>query len=164
MSNIVGFLFFSSLLEIILGRSRIIIVMLLSAIGGTIGSLLFHMVDWMVGSSTILFGVFGGLGVLVVKYKRELHKLFIAAVISWCINFILLSTLGYLSLSIVDQGAHVGGFVAGTLTTWILVYSYSTTEINKTPGFRVRVLLMVLLAVFGLSVFKEVVPLLPLLA
>jgi rhomboid protease GluP len=164
LSNIVGLLFFSTFLEIMVGRSRVTIIMLLSAIGGTIGSLLFHMVYCMVGSSTILFGVFGGLGVLIVKYRGELHRFLIPAVIIWCISLILLSTLGYISLEIVDQGAHAGGIVAGILSTWIIVYPYSISEIKKPLTLRLRILLIVLLSVFGLSFIKEVVLLLPMLA
>ncbi len=164
LSNIFGLLFFSSLLEIMIGKSRVTIIILLSALGGTIGSLLFHMVDWMVGSSTILFGVFGGLGVLILKYRKELHHYFIPLAISWCVSLIPMCTLGYLSLEKVDQGAHVGGFVAGILSTLIMAYPYSMAEINKPPGLKVRVFLFMLLAVFGLSFIKEVVLLLPLLA
>jgi hypothetical protein len=72
-----------------------------------------------------------------------------------------MSTLGYISLTHVDQGAHVGGIVAGILSTSILVYPYPLTEINKPLNWKVRVLLIVLLAVFGLSFIKEVIPLLP---
>jgi rhomboid protease GluP len=163
LSNIFGLLFFSSLLEILLGKPRVTIVILLSALGGTIGSLFFHMVDWMVGSSTILFGVFGGLGVLIFKFRRELHRYFITALISWCISLIPLTTLGYLSMEKVDQGAHVGGLVAGILSTLIIVYPYSITELNKPLSLKGKILLVVLLVVFALSLIKEVVPLLPLL-
>lgn len=162
LSNIFGLLFFSSILEILLGKPRVSIVILLSALGGTMGSLLFHMVDWMVGSSTILFGVFGGLGVLILKYRRELHRYFIPAMISWCVSIIPLTTLGYLSMEIVDQGAHIGGFVAGILTTWIIVYPYSITELNKPLSLKGKVFFVVLLAAFGLSLIREVVPLLSL--
>ena len=44
LSNIFGLLFFSSLMEILLGKPRVTIVILLSALGGTIGSLLFDFV------------------------------------------------------------------------------------------------------------------------
>jgi rhomboid protease GluP len=163
LSNVFGLLFFSSLLEIVLGKSRVIIIILLSALGGTIGSIMFHMVDWMVGSSTFLFGVFGGLGVLILKYRRELQRYFITAVISWCISIIPLTTLGYLSLDKVDQGAHVGGLVAGILSTLIIVHPYPITELHKPLSLKGKVFLVVLLAVSGLSLIKEIVPLLPLL-
>ena len=162
LSNLVGLLFFSSLLEIIVGKSRVTLIILLSALGGTIGSLLFHMVDWMVGASTILFGVYGGLGILILRYRRELQRYFITAVISWCIGLVLMATLGYMSLAQVDQGAHVGGIIAGILATWILVYPYSITEVNRPLGLKATILLVTLLAGFGLSFIKEVVLLFPL--
>lgn len=161
LSNIFGLLFFSSLLEITLGKPRVTIVILVSALGGTIGSILIHLVDWMVGSSTILFGVFGGVGVLIFKYKRELGHHFITALISWCVSIIPLTTLGYLSMKIVDQGAHVGGFVAGIITTLIIVHSSSVTDLHKPLGLKGKILLIVLLVSFGLSLIKEVLPLLP---
>jgi rhomboid protease GluP len=164
LSNIVGLLFFSSLFEIRVGKSRALIVILLSALGGTIGSLLFHMVDWMVGSSTILFGVFGGLGVLILKNRRKFHRFFVPVVISWWISLILLSTLGYISLAHVDQGAHVGGMVAGILSTLIIIYPYSMLEISKPLSLKGRFCLIVLLAIFVFSFIKEVILLIPLLA
>lgn len=164
LSNIFGLVFFSSLLEILLGKPRVTIVILLSAFGGTIGSLSFHMVDWMVGSSTILFGVVGGLGVLILKYRKELHRHFITALISWCICLIPLTTLGYLSMEKVDQGAHIGGFVAGIISTLIIVHPFSISEPNKPLSLIGKVFLVVLLGVFVLSLITEVVPLLSLLA
>jgi rhomboid protease GluP len=163
LSNIFGLACFSSLLEILLGKPRVIIVILVSALGGTIGSLSIHMVDWMVGSSTILFGVFGGLGVLIFKYRRELGRHFSTALISWCISLIPLTTLGYLSMQGVDQGAHLGGFVAGILSTWIIVQPYSFAELNKPLSLVGKVFLVALLALLVLSLVIEVVPLLPLL-
>jgi rhomboid protease GluP len=164
LSNIFGLLFFSTLLEIMLGKPRVMMVILLSALGGTIGSLLFHMVDWMVGSSTILFGVFGGLGVLILNYRRELGRHFITASISWCVSLIPLTTLGYLSLEKVDQGAHIGGLIAGILSTSMIVYPYPTTELNKPLSLKGKVILFTLLTIFGLSLIKELIPLLSLLA
>jgi hypothetical protein len=75
-----------------------------------------------------------------------------------------MSTLGYISLTHVDQGAHLGGLVAGILSTLLIVYPYSLTETNRPLNGKVKVFLIVLLAVSGLSFIKEIVPLLPLLA
>jgi rhomboid protease GluP len=161
-SNITGLIFFSSLLEIIIGRSRFAIVVLLSSLGGTTGSLIFNMVEWMVGSSTILFGTFGGLGALLIKYRKETSRFFIPAMISWFVCLVLLSTLGYLSLDVVDQGAHTGGIITGFITTWMIFQSDSLTVIEPVK-LKTRIFLAVLLIVFGLSVFKEVIPLVSLI-
>jgi rhomboid protease GluP len=163
LSNLFGLMFFSSVLEIALGKSRAAIIILLSALGGTVGSLLVHMVDWMVGSSTILFGVFGGLGVLMVKYRAELHRFFVAALIGWCVVLTLLSTLGYLSLEIVDQGAHVGGIVAGGLVTLAMIYPCSLRDLDKPIGLKTKSFLALLLAIFALSFIREVFMFAPLL-
>ena len=113
------------------------------------------MVDWMVGSSTILFGVFGRLGVLIFKYKRELGRHFSTALISWCISLIPLAALGYLSMQGVDQGAHLGGFVAGILSTWMIVQPYSFAELNKPLSLKGKVFLVALLALLVLSLVKK---------
>jgi rhomboid protease GluP len=162
ISNLAGLIFFSSLLEIIIGRSRFAIVVLLSSLGGTIGSLIFNIVEWMVGSSTILFGTFGGLGALLLKYRKEINRLFIPAFFIWCVCLILLSTLGYLSLDVVDQGAHIGGITAGTITTFILVELDSVKQIQPLK-LKSLIFLIALLIIFGLSVVKEIIPLLSLI-
>lgn len=158
ISNISGLIFFSSILEIIIGKSRFVIVVLLSSLGGTIGSLLFNIVEWMVGSSTILFGIFGGLGALLLKYRKEMNRFFIPTLIGWCVCLILLSTLGYISLEVVDQGAHIGGIVVGIITTWIIVKSDYIMEIRPLR-LRTVIFLIILLIAFVLSVAKEVIPL-----
>lgn len=160
MSNISGLIFFSSLLEITVGRSRFLMIVLLSSLGGTLGSLLFQMVQWMVGSSTILFGTFGGLGVLLVKYRKEAAARFVPAIITWIVCLVLLATLGYLSLDVVDQGAHIGGITAGIVTTWVLVAPGSVKEIKKPLSNGAWILQVLLLIVFALAVFIEIVPLL----
>ena len=162
LSNIAGLLVFSSILEMLLGRSRVAIVILVSAIGGAAGSLLFHMVDWMVGSSTILFGVYGGLGVLILTFRKELGRHLISAAIGWCITVGLSSTLGYISLEHVDQGAHIGGFAAGGLSTLWMVRGHSLAELAGPPGTRGKIFLFALIAVLLLGLVREVAPLLAL--
>lgn len=160
ISNLAGLIFFASILEIIIGRSRFVIVVLLSALGGTIGSMMFNLVEWMVGASTILFGTFGGLGALLLKYRKEMNRFYIPTLIGWCVCLLLLTTLGYLSLDVVDQGAHIGGIAAGIITTWIIVKSDSIKEI-KPLRLRTLIFMVALLIAFGLSVGKEVIPHIP---
>jgi rhomboid protease GluP len=134
ISNIIGLIFFSSLIEIILGKPKILVLIIASAMGGTIGSITIDMVRYMVGASTILFGVFGGLGVLIYKYRKLLNRYYLAISIAWVIELIILCTAGYISLKIVDQGAHLGGFIAGIAATCLLTNKKTFSELWETKG------------------------------
>ena len=157
-SNLIGLLVFASIFEIALGKTRTVIVILLSAIGGTLGSLLFHIVDWMVGASTILFGVFGGLGVVLIHCRKQLGRQFLPLLIAWGITLIPMTTLGYLSLTVVDQGAHAGGFIAGILSTWLLLPPDPAATMQTPPSATARLVMIILLALFAFSVLQEIVP------
>ena len=130
LSNVIGLLFFLSIYEILLGKSRAILIILFSALGGALGSILINMVSGMVGSSTIVFGVFGGLGILLIKYGKGLGRYVIIGYIVWFVDFIILCFAGYLSLKVVDQGAHLGGFIFGMIGTILMTYKCSYAEIR----------------------------------
>ena len=117
LSNVIGLLFFLSIYEMLLGKSRAILIILFSALGGALGSILINMVFGMVGSSTIVFGVCGGLGVVLIKYGKGLGRYLVIGYIIWFVDFVILCFAGYLSLRVVDQGAHVGGFIFGMIGT-----------------------------------------------
>lgn len=163
LSNAAGLLVFAGILEMLLGRSRVAIVIILSAAGGAAGSWLFHMVDWMVGSSTILFGVYGGLGVVILTYRRELGRRLVPAAIGWCVTVVLSSTLGYVSLEHVDHGAHIGGFAAGALATFWMVRGRSPAELTGPHGPKGTAVLLALIAALLIGLVTEVAPLVPLL-
>ena len=130
LSNIIGLIFFLSIYEILLGKSRAILIIIISAFGGTLGSISINMVIGMVGASTIVFGVFGGLGVLLIKYENDLGRYKLIGYIVWSIDLIVICFSGYLSLKVVDQGAHAGGFIFGIIGTHFMTYKCSYSELR----------------------------------
>jgi membrane associated rhomboid family serine protease len=163
ISNIFGLIIFLSVLEYAIGAYRALIVVLVSALGGTIGSVVFEWVQFMVGASTILFGVYGALGILIFRYRQELGKYFALIALIWLINLVGSVLAGYISLKIVDQGAHIGGFIAGALVTLCITHGRSLKELQNPISLRMKISLITLVAIFGISFFKEVFVLWPLL-
>jgi rhomboid protease GluP len=52
ISNVVGLIIFVSILELTAGRYRTLLVVLLSGIGGELGSIILQIVPWNVGASS----------------------------------------------------------------------------------------------------------------
>lgn len=163
ISNIFGLIIFLPILEYVIGSYRVLFVVLISALGGTIGSIVFEWVQVMVGASTILFGVYGALGILIFRYRQELGKYFTLITTIWLINLVGSVLAGYISLKIVDQGAHIGGFIAGALVTIYVTHGRCLKELQNPISLRMKISLITLVAIFGISFFKEVFVLWPLL-
>ena len=99
-------------------RSYLSIYLLTGVIGGMV-SLIVHPQSVGIGASGAIFGIFGALGGYFLEYRRELGDQ--AKVIMkdfgliLGINFIL----GF-SIPNIDVSAHVGGFVAGLISGFIV--------------------------------------------
>jgi membrane associated rhomboid family serine protease len=154
---------FLSILEYVIGPYRAILVALISAVGGTIGSVVFEWVQWMVGASTILFGVYGSLGILILKYRRELGEHSTLVAIIWILSLVGSVFAGYISLEVVDQGAHIGGFVVGALVTVCTTRGRSLEELQNPIGLRIKNSSLFLVGIFGVTFAREAFELLPLL-
>lgn len=70
---------------------------------------------------------------------------------------------GYISLEIVDQGAHIGGFIAGAFVIICITRGRSFEELQNPMSLRLKISIITLVAIFGISFFKEVFVLWPLL-
>jgi membrane associated rhomboid family serine protease len=110
--NMLGLLIFGSELERQLGRLRFLALYLLSALGGAVAIQLFGDPRVPVaGASTAIYGLLGGLGVLMLFRRQDLRGLLTLLAINVVISFLPgVSLLG-----------HLGGLVAGALTAAILV-------------------------------------------
>jgi membrane associated rhomboid family serine protease len=162
LSNIIGLIIFLSILEYVIGPYRALIVVLISALGGTIGSIVFEWVQVMVGASTILFGVYGALGTLIFKYRTVLGRFFKLIIAIWLFDLIVIIAAGYISLKVVDEGAHIGGFIAGALISIYITHGQALEELHNPLSLRMKNILTILVALFGISFCKEVFVFLPL--
>jgi membrane associated rhomboid family serine protease len=110
--NMLGLLIFGSELERQLGRGRYLALYFLSVLGGAAAIQLFGDPRVPVaGASTAIYGLMGGLGVIMLARRQDLRGLLTLLAINVFISFLPgVSLLG-----------HLGGLVAGALTAGILV-------------------------------------------
>ncbi len=110
--NMLGLLIFGSELERQLGRMRFLALYLLSALGGAAAIQLFGDPRVPVaGASTAIYGLLGGLAVLMLYQRQDLRGLLTLLAINVFISFLPgVSLLG-----------HLGGLVAGAFAAGILV-------------------------------------------
>ena len=110
--NMLALLIFGSELERQLGRWRFLGLYLLSALGGAVAIQLLGRPDVPVaGASTAIYGLLGGLGVLMLARRQDLRGLLTLLVINVLISFLPgVSLLG-----------HLGGLVAGAATAGLLL-------------------------------------------
>jgi membrane associated rhomboid family serine protease len=142
--NMLALLIFGSELERQLGRGRFLSLYLLSALGGAVAIQLFGDPRLPVaGASTAIYGLLGGLAVLMIVHRQDLRGLLTLLAINVFISFLPgVSLLG-----------HLGGLVAGALTAGILVLARRRVRVQAVAlGALAVVLVVVALTVPTLAV------------
>jgi membrane associated rhomboid family serine protease len=119
--NMLALLVFGSELERQLGRGRYLALYLLSALGGAAAIQLFgHPLGPVAGASTAIYGLLGGLGVLMIAQRQDIRGLLTLLAINVFISFLPgVSLLG-----------HLGGLVTGAITAGILVLTRRRRELQ----------------------------------
>ncbi|MFP5370457.1 MAG: rhomboid family intramembrane serine protease [Actinomycetes bacterium] len=133
--NMLALLVFGSELERQLGRARFAALYLLSALGGATAIQLFgDPAAPVAGASTAVYGLMGGLGVLMLVRRQDLRGLLTLLAINVFISFLPgISLLG-----------HLGGLVAGALTAAVLVLTRRRTALQVAGLLAVAGVLLVL--------------------
>lgn len=94
------------------GRTRYIIILLVSLVSGSLASALFNNpYIASVGASGMVFGLFGALALISARVGVEWRGIIGIVLINFALGFIIGG---------VDWRAHVGGLLGGTLITLIL--------------------------------------------
>lgn len=118
-----------SQLESFLGRTKFLIVYLVSALCGNLLSLLF-ITDISAGASGAIFGLLGSLLYFGYYYRVYLGNL----IHSQIIPIIVLNLLiGFLTPGI-DNAAHIGGLIGGVLTTMAVGLKYKSKKSDRING------------------------------
>lgn len=126
-------------LEVVLGRGRFLVVYLLSLLGGSTAVMLFgDPGGGVAGASGAIYGVFGGIAVVV--FKAKLNPTPVLMLIA--INIFLSVTLPGISLL-----GHVGGLIAGALATAAMVYAPPARRTQVQVGACVALLLIMVLTI-----------------
>lgn len=139
--NMVALWFVGPMLEQVLGRSRFLTLYLLSAVGGSVGSVLLAMdlpamAQLSVGASGAVFGLFGA--ALVVTHRLGGDYRGIIGLI--VVNF----AIGFIAAGIAWQ-AHLGGLVTGGVLA--AAYAYAPRERRTLVAFAAPVIVSVVLLV-----------------
>lgn len=131
--NMLALLVFGSELERQLGRWRFLSLYLLSALGGAVAIQLFGDPRAAVaGASTAIYGLLGGLGVLMVARRQDLRGLLTLLAINVMISFLPgVSLLG-----------HLGGLAAGAVTAGLLLLTRRRAQVQVVALVCLAVLLL----------------------
>jgi membrane associated rhomboid family serine protease len=139
--NMLALLIFGAELERALGRGRFLTLYLVSALGGATAIQLFGASNILAaGASTAIYGILGGLGVVLVATRQSLRGLIQLLAIN-----LFISLLPGLSLI-----GHLGGLVTGAVTAGILVLARRRPAL-QILGVAVLVVVLAVLAGTGRS-------------
>ena len=133
-------------MESFLGKTKFLFVYLISAISGSLMSLIFTNAV-SAGASGAIFGLLGSM--LYFGYN---YRVFLGNVLkSQIIPLIVLNLIIGFSLSGIDNAAHIGGLVGGVFSTVAVGLKHKTSTFEKVNGFIILILYVVFL---GYVVFR----------
>ena len=129
-----------SQMESFLGKLKFLLVYLISAISGSLMSLIFT--DAVsAGASGAIFGLLGSM--LYFGYN---YRVFLGNVLkSQIIPLILLNLFIGFSLSGIDNAAHIGGLVGGVFSTMAVGLKHKTSTFERVNGIIISILYIVFL-------------------
>ena len=133
-----------SQLESFLGKFKFLFVYLVSALSGSLMSIIFN-THVSAGASGAIFGLLGSM--LYFGYN---YRVFLGNVLkSQIIPLIILNlSLGFM-MSGIDNAAHIGGLVGGVLSTMAVGLKHKTSTFEKANGFIVLVIYILFLGYVG---------------
>lgn len=134
-----------SQLESFLGKFKFLFVYLVSALSGSLMSIIFN-THVSAGASGAIFGLLGSM--LYFGYN---YRVFLGNVMkSQIIPLIILNLgLGFM-MSGIDNAAHIGGLVGGLISTMAVGLKHKTSTFEKVNGFVVLVIYILFLGYIGL--------------
>ena len=120
---------FGSLMEFLSNRAHVAIVFLLAVIGGGLLSLVFMPDATSVGASGGIMGLIGYMAVYAYRRKAQLPPDFLKTML---INVGFIAAFGIIAYQLVDNFAHIGGFLVGAVYAFIQVPKDLAADPRKT--------------------------------
>ena len=117
------------LVEYLSNRAHLAIVFLLSVIGGSAASLFLGPFEYAAGASGGIMGIFGYLLIYAYRRKQQLPPGFLKSLL---INVAFIAGFGIIAYQIVDNFAHIGGFLVGAVYAFIQVPKDLKADPRKT--------------------------------
>lgn len=95
--------------EYVYGKVKYIVIYLISALGGGIFSYIFNTDSISVGASGAIFGLLGAMIIFGIRHKNKIGKAYIMNLF----KVLLINIFIGVTLSNIDNGAHIGGLIFG---------------------------------------------------
>lgn len=134
-----------SQIEGFLGKTKYLIIYLVSAITGSLMSILFLGNNWSLGASGAIFGLMGALVYFGYHYRVYLGNVMKSQIVP----LILFNLLLGFTLSGIDNFAHIGGLIGGVLTTIALGIKYKSSTFEKVNGLIILFIYVAFLTYLG---------------
>lgn len=117
LANMYGLLFIGIILEPILGKTKYLIVYVLTGIIASCASIWWHDATISVGASGAIFGLYGLFLVLLVTkiFPKHFEKTFLVSTLIFVGYNLLIGLLGS-----IDNSAHIGGLLSGFILGIVL--------------------------------------------
>ena len=130
-----------SQVETYIGKWKFLIIYLLSAIMGSLFSIVFYANTISIGASGALFGLMGSLLYFGYHYRLYLSN----TLTSQIIPIIALNLLFGFTVPGIDNACHIGGLIGGYLATMIVGLKYKSQKSENINGIIVYLLLVAFL-------------------
>ena len=130
-----------SQVETYIGKWKFLVIYLLSAIMGSLFSIVFYANSISIGASGALFGLMGSLLYFGYHYRLYLSN----TLTSQIIPIIVLNLLFGFTVPGIDNACHIGGLIGGYLSTMIVGLKYKSQKSENINGIIVYLLLVAFL-------------------
>jgi len=117
---------FGGLIEFLSNRAHLVIVFVLAIIGGGLCSLFFMPAATSIGASGGVMGLIGYLAIYGYRRKEQLPPDFLKSML---INVGFIAAFGVIAYQIVDNFAHLGGFIVGAIYGFLQI----PRDLQKNP-------------------------------
>ena len=123
-----------SQIESFLGKSKYIVIYLMSAIFASLMSIIFNGNVASVGASGAIFGVMGALLYFGYHYRVYLGNVMRSQIIP----LVLINLLLGFSMTGIDNAAHIGGLIGGAAMTMAIGVKDKSSTFEKVNGWIIR--------------------------
>ncbi len=141
-------------LEPLLGRTRFLVLYLLSGLGGSVAvALLTDPLTPVVGASGAIFGLFGALLVIGRHIGANITTIAVIIGINFALPFIFGLMAGSMAAVQISWQAHLGGLIAGAAAGFI----YARTRARRLHGVQIGLLAVLAVALVVLMALPSVI-------
>lgn len=117
---------FGGLIEYLSNRAHLLLVFVLAIVGGGLCSLFFMPVGNVIGASGGIMGLIGYLAIYGYRRRRQLPPNFLKSML---INIGFIAAFGLIAFQIIDNFAHLGGFLVGAIYGFVQI----PRDLQKNP-------------------------------